>query len=149
MTLLNDFLAIFILLSSKNNNTLRSYRIFILFPPRHFYLVVTEQQPLTVSLPQNRGWMSQRYGQSIMYTTWKLKLNIFMKYCHRSKYDIWNNFSSWDSYTLFNKKLIHCFECVYVSVNLWNQAICKLSENFRQFVKYLFQSINLRIVWKL
>ena len=32
---------------------------------------------------------------------------------------------------------------MYVSVNLWNQAICELAENFRQFVKCLFQSVNL------
>ena len=32
---------------------------------------------------------------------------------------------------------------IYVSVNLTNQAICKLSENFRQFVKCLFKSVNL------
>ena len=32
---------------------------------------------------------------------------------------------------------------IYVSVNLWNQAICELSENFRQFVKCLFQSVHL------
>ena len=42
----------------------------------------------------------------------------------------------------------HLFLFVYVSVNLSNQAIYKLSENFRQFVKYLFQSVNLQIVWK-
>ena len=35
---------------------------------------------------------------------------------------------------------------IYVSVNLLNQAICKLSENFRQLLKYLFQSVNLQIV---
>ena len=32
---------------------------------------------------------------------------------------------------------------VYVSVNLSNQTVCKLSENCRQFVKCLFQSVNL------
>ena len=32
---------------------------------------------------------------------------------------------------------------IYVSVNLSNQAICKLSENLRQFEKFLFQSVNL------
>ena len=35
---------------------------------------------------------------------------------------------------------------MYVSVNLSNQAIWKLSENCRQFVKCLFQSVNLQIV---
>ena len=34
-------------------------------------------------------------------------------------------------------------EYVYVSVNLCNQAIRELTENFRQFVKCLFQSVNL------
>jgi len=32
---------------------------------------------------------------------------------------------------------------IHVSINLWNQAICELTENFRQFVKCLFQSVNL------
>ena len=32
---------------------------------------------------------------------------------------------------------------IYVGVNLSNQAICKLSESFRQFVKLLFQLANL------
>ena len=32
---------------------------------------------------------------------------------------------------------------INVSVNLSNQAICKLSENFGQFVKFLLKSINL------
>ena len=36
---------------------------------------------------------------------------------------------------------------IYVSVNLWNQEIWELSENFRQFVKYLFQSVSSQIVW--
>ena len=35
---------------------------------------------------------------------------------------------------------------LYVSVNLSTQAIYKLSENFRQFVKFLFQSVKLKIV---
>ena len=32
---------------------------------------------------------------------------------------------------------------IYVSVNLCNQAIPELTENFRQFVKLLFKSVNL------
>ena len=32
---------------------------------------------------------------------------------------------------------------IYVSVNLCNQAIRELTENFRQFVKYMFQSVHL------
>ena len=32
---------------------------------------------------------------------------------------------------------------MYISVNLCNQAIRELTENFRQFVKCLFQSVNL------
>ena len=35
------------------------------------------------------------------------------------------------------------FLSAYVSVNLCNQAIRELTENFRQFVKCLFQSVNL------
>ena len=37
------------------------------------------------------------------------------------------------------------FSCIYiyVGVNLWNQAICELTKNCRQFVKCLFQSVNL------
>ena len=31
---------------------------------------------------------------------------------------------------------------IYVSVNLCNQAIRELTENFRQFVKCLFKSVN-------
>ena len=38
---------------------------------------------------------------------------------------------------------IHWFIYIYVSVNLCNQAIRGLTENFRQFVKCLFQSVNL------
>ena len=38
---------------------------------------------------------------------------------------------------------IRIYIYIYVSVNLSNQAICKLYENFRQFVKFMFQSINL------
>ena len=34
--------------------------------------------------------------------------------------------------------------CMYVRVNLSNKEICKLSENCRQFVKCLFQSVNLQ-----
>ena len=37
---------------------------------------------------------------------------------------------------------------IYVSVNLRNQAIRELTENCRQFVKYLFQSVNLFITLK-
>ena len=40
------------------------------------------------------------------------------------------------------------YSWVYVSVNLSYQAICKFSENIRQFVKCLFQSVNSQIVWK-
>ena len=35
------------------------------------------------------------------------------------------------------------FMYIYVSVNLCNQAIRELTENFRQLVKCLFQSVNL------
>ena len=38
---------------------------------------------------------------------------------------------------------------IYISVNFSNQTDYKLFANFRQFVKYLFQSVNLQIVWKL
>ena len=44
------------------------------------------------------------------------------------------------------RKYVIYVSYVYVSVNLSNQAICKLSENFRQFVKGLFQSINSQLV---
>ena len=40
------------------------------------------------------------------------------------------------------------FVCIYVSVYFSNQAISILSENYKQFVKCLFQSVNLQIVWK-
>ena len=38
---------------------------------------------------------------------------------------------------------IYKYIYIYVSVNLCNQAICELNGNFRQFVKCLFQSVNL------
>ena len=41
--------------------------------------------------------------------------------------------------------MVFIYSCIYiyVSVNLCNQAIRELTENFRQFVKFLFQSVNL------
>ena len=38
-------------------------------------------------------------------------------------------------------KQMRCY--IYVSVNLCNQAIRELTENFKQFVKCPFQSVNL------
>ena len=48
--------------------------------------------------------------------------------------------SSWNIYNIWSSKLELY---IYVSVNLRNEAIRELTDNFRQFVKCLFQSVIL------
>ena len=86
------------------------------------------------------AWFSRGLGQiSGVYTATFIFLRPKQKYKRKGKYtELALNLIE-KIVGAHEKLLLH----VYVSVNLWNQVICELTENFRQFVICLFQSVNL------